>query len=494
MVNVTVSIDNATYFPPAPGQEPITLVLTDGTTVNLTHKSIDSDDASLLIPWYDDLKGTSSEGKVGPWNVSFGQRTFQSPGCSGVQCFEKTLTSFVSAAGNFQGLLTSVGSSMLQATLSDACSAAGLASEAGSLSVSLTSLVSDLGSVAESLGSAIESLDGAMSSVNAEVSTMEDIELQEFGSINGNYFEAYQYGGLQATSNIFRNMNNIIQRILKIGSGTPGVQPLLTAVQAQWKVLILGGGAVAIGAWSSQQYGACSVSGISDFLPCSSQSITQNNTDPSPRLHFIHFSQGFSIPLYNVITQQLDGGAGIKTAADASLNADFIKRGYAAPYGPGYTAEIRPADAVLLRALPFIRTVYQHPTAAEQLQLTTLLKVLRAMPEQRGTADSTKRSSSDSIELNSENDIFEKRTYVQGPDLAQRVAFSWQKGKPWTQQAYTRDDSQGAGITIFVLDTGVTLGPVNKVRHDRSRTISFNMLTQGLQGPAEEPSDLLRFK
>lgn len=158
-----------------------------------------------------------------------------------MKCFEEALAGFSSAAGGFQGLLSSVGSAMLESAFSDACSAAGLASEAGSLAVSLDSLASDIGSLAESLGSAVESLDGAISSVNAEVSTMEEFELEEFGSINGNCVEAYEYGGWQATSNIVRNTNNIIQGIFKVGSGTPGVQPLLAAVKAQWGLLTLGG-------------------------------------------------------------------------------------------------------------------------------------------------------------------------------------------------------------------------------------------------------------
>lgn len=46
------------------------------------------------------------------------------------------------------------------------------------------------------------------------------------------------------------------------------------------------------------------------------------------------------------------------------------------------------------------------------------------------------------------------------------VSFSWKKGLPRNQQLYAADDSQGQGVSIFVIDSGVNLtGPITRVSH-----------------------------
>lgn len=471
----SVTIDNGTYYPPGPGQAPITIVLSDATTVNLTSSSIDGTSGSIKLPGYTELGGTggTSSGTLGSWSVEFGQRTFQktSSGCTGdaLTCFIQAFEGLFSSASSFSTALSSVGSSMLSSVFADAAAAAGVAS--GDLAFSLTSLATDLATASESVGTAVEAMDSAMASVNGGVAGMEGIELTNFGALNGQMVQAYSYGSLQTTSSILGNMNNIVQQILKIGSTAPGAQALLGAAKSQWALVTAAGGTLALGAWSSQQFGSSTANDISSSL-----AGKLNNTENADvaRLHFLHFSQGFNIDIFNLIAEHLDNGAGTKTAADPSVNEDFIKRGLEPAYGPGYTTKIRLDQAALLTTMPYIRTVYKHPSFAEKMKWNTILAGLRQMPESRDAASSA-ASSKDEFEvfgsdpIESRNTALLPRTYFEDDDLDQRVAFSWQKGKPRDAQRYKRDDSQGAGVTIFVVDGGFNiLGNAWKVSRSSS--------------------------
>lgn len=372
MSNVTVTIDGEEYYPPVEGDSALNLILSDGTNVNITHNSIEKDGQTVAIPSYDLASGASDS--LGSWDISFGPRQFQQMSCSGdiLQCFTSAMSSFFSAASNVQDSLGTVAAKMLQSTYFDTWTNAGLSAAAEQYALDLSSMSSDLSSAASSLGSAIDAMDGAMSSVNAELGSLGDIELTNFGSINARYFEAYEYEKLQDIRSVLKNLAKIVAKVLKVGSSTPAMVPLMTAVKASWKLLTIGNGTAAVGAWSAVQFGTASTTDLNDLV-ASNGTINSTSKLMTNRTHFIHFNTGFSIDLFDIITLTLDNDAGTKTANDSSINEAIIKNGSKAVYGPGYTTRIPQSVGVLFSALPFVQNVYMHPTFEEQLRIMDIL-------------------------------------------------------------------------------------------------------------------------
>lgn len=383
--NVSVTIDGETYYPPIEGSGPVPIVLSDSSSINISNDVIENGDTTVTIPRYSDLVSGSSN-SIGSWGITFAQRQFGASSCSGasdiVSCFVSAMEEFLSAASAIQQSLASVSAQMLQSTFFDAWSAAGLASDASSYAIALDTLATDIESAASSLQSAVNSMDSAMNTVNSELGALTDIELDDFSAINQRYFEAYDYGSLQDITSVLHNLANIVQKIVKVGSTTPAMEPLLTAVKANWKLLTLGNGIAAVGLWSAQQFGTATVSELNDLVAANGTTNDTESANLTERSHFLHFSTGFSIPLFDIITSTIDHDAGVKTANDSSVNDAVIKNGDQAVFGPGYTTDIPLSLGVLLSQLPFIQTVYVHPTWDEDQEIEKFLGTLRNMTDE----------------------------------------------------------------------------------------------------------------
>lgn len=364
----------------------------------MTSNTLVKDGVSVDIPNYADVvDGLSSS--LGSWTVEFGQRQFSSTSCSGdaLDCLTSSLKAFFTASSNAQSLLSSMVSKMLQGAFSDLWSAAGLASDAGSYSLSIDAISSDLSLAVTTLQSAMEDMDAALEAANRELSSLGDIELSDFKAINNKYFQAYEYGKMQDLLSNWKNLARIIQQIVKIGSSTPGVQSLVTAVQSNWKLLTLGNGLAAIGAWSSQQFGTATMSDLDDLVASngtSADNSTSGNATTAKRPHFVHFSTGFSIKLFDILTAGFDEDAGVKTANDDSVNQAIIKAGGEAAYGPGYTTNMTEAMGLVFKTLPFIQNVYVKPTFAEYMATEEMLSYMRNMTEQEYGSDKVSRDNS----------------------------------------------------------------------------------------------------
>lgn len=385
MPNVTVTIDGETYCPPIEGFGPVPIVLSDGSSISITSDVIENGDITVTIPRYGDLASGSSDA-IGSWGIAFAQRQFETTTCSGksdiVSCFVSAMDEFLSSASAVQNSLASVSAKMLQSTFFDAWSTAGLASDASSYEIALDTLSTEIDSAASSLQSAVNSMDSAMNIINSELGSLTEIELDDFGAINQRYFKAYEYGRFQDITSILRNLAKIVQKIVKVGSTTPAMEPLLTAVKANWKVLTLGNGIAAVGVWSAQQFGTATVSDLDDLVAANGTTNETESANMTKRSHFLHFSTGFSIPLFDIITFTVDQDAGVKTANDSSVNDAIIKNGDQAVFGPGYTTDIPQSLGLLLSKMPFIQTVYVHPTWDEDQEIEKFLETMRNMTDE----------------------------------------------------------------------------------------------------------------
>lgn len=361
----------------------VPLVLSDGSTVNIMRNNVVHGSLSIPIPEYSDLASGASD-TLGSWGLTFAQREFAASSCSGgaTSCLSSAMGSFFKSVSSIQNLLSSIASQGLQSSLVDAWTDAGLSSS--SFDINLNTLATDLSSASSSLTSAIETMDSAMNAVNSELSTLTDIELDDFRAINNKYFKAYDYDKLGDLRSILKNLAKIVTKIVKAGSSTPTMEPLLTAVKANWKLLTIAngvaGGSLITGIWTSYNFANSNVGDVDDIVASNG---TTNSTEPDPtyRLQFIHFQAGFSVPMFEIITSFLDLNQGVKTANNNSINDYIIKNGGEAVFGPAYTTNITIAVGMILAKLPFVETVYVHPTLEDEEEQKALINDLMSLSE-----------------------------------------------------------------------------------------------------------------
>ncbi|KAL1858234.1 hypothetical protein Daus18300_009980 [Diaporthe australafricana] len=435
MPNITIVIDGTKYYPPLPGQDPLTIILSDSTTAKITNLAIERNGVLLPFPSYQELKqnGDSNQ-QLSSWSVQFSTRKFQPPSCllDVITCFQQAEAAFTSAAGSLGDSLASIGASIMQAGIADAAAAAGYASEASSYSIGASSLIDGMSSTLGSLEGAAEALDGAMQAVNENLASFTSIELQEL-SAAGTTFSSYP------EISVARGMLSNLSNIMKIAwANSPAVvQNLWSLCQAQW-LPITSSGALVTSVWGLHQIGK-------------GATTTETDKPVEERLHFILFEQGFSINVFNVWTFSLDQNKGTKTAADPSVNDDLKRRGLPPAYGPGYTTKISIPKATLIRLMPVVRVVYLHPLLEERKLLSRFLNAFE------GKQSRTARQGRASFPMGSA--ASQKRDFMEGLAQMNLAAFSHHRGMP-PNGLFTRDTSGGAGVTIFVPDSGAEIdGP-----------------------------------
>lgn len=436
--NITLTIDGIDYHPPLPGQDPLVIILSDSTTATITSSAIVRNGASLAIPSYQELvqSGGSSSQQLSSWSVQFGTRHFQPSICflSIFGCFLQAQSDFMSVASSIGNTFVSMAAKMMQAGIVDAATAAGYASEASSYSVTANSLLDGLSDALSSLEGAAEALDGAMQAVNENLASFTSIELEELTEA-GRIFSSYPEVSL--AKGMFSNLANIGR--IAWANSPDVIQSLWSLCQAQW-LPITAGGALVTSVWVLNEIGQ------------GEETVEEPDED---RVHFILLEQGFSIPIFHLWTFTLDENKGTKTAVDASVNDDLTQRGLEPAYGPGYTTRITVPKATIVRALPFVRIVYTHPTFDQKRRWGL-------MHDPEGGwggwgSDGSKAS---------QNHFFgrgfsatRKRELEQSQAQRNLAAFSHYKGVE-DQFTYTRDSSGGEGVTIFITDTGGSIdGP-----------------------------------
>lgn len=314
---------------------------------------------------------------------------------------------------------------MLQDQYNTAWDAAGLSAEASPYATTAESISEGISSALTPLEGAVEALDGAMGTVNDNLASFEEYEMQEFSNINDNVFPSYPT--LRPALGSLKNLNNILQLAIDNPAGT-----LLTIAKNQYVQMTAGLGFVTLGTYGLEKMATADLN---------STDTTSNGTDASQetRIHYIKFIQNFPLLLLNILTKTLDGDAGVKVAAVPAVNE----------LGPGYSTELVVGPAKLMKYLPFITFIYVHPTYEQMLQPGyEYLSMQQDAISQRipGFLKS--------------NSAHNKRDYIEGLGYWHQEAMSRQKGVASSLQRYRREESQGSGITIFVVDSGFNLGSI----------------------------------
>jgi hypothetical protein len=399
----------------------------------ITESAIIRDGVSLPIPSYQELsqKGGSSSQQLSSWPVQFDTRLFQPSICflDIFGCFLQAKADFVRVASSIGDVFVSICATMMQAGISDAATAAGYASDASSYSVTASSLMDGIRNALSNLEGAAEALDGAMQAVNENLASFSSIELEELTEA-GRVFSSYPEVSL--AKGMLSNLSNIM-KIAWVNSPDV-IKSLWSLCQAQW-LPITSGGALITSVWVLHEVG---------------NGAETEQRPEEERIHFILLEQGFPIPVFNVWTLALDQNKGTKTASDASVNDDLRQRGLEPAYGPGYTTEITLPKATIIRALPFVRVVYLHPTFEQKRRWDIVSDAIEGRDESN---DSQNRPFPRGFAATRKRELEESQAQM---NLA---AFSHYKGTTpdWT---YTRDSSGGEGVTIFVPDTGAAIdGP-----------------------------------
>lgn len=431
--DVLITIDNNTLYRLLPGQPSIDIILSDGTMASINDQAIELDGNSISIPSSNDIShnGGTETRQISSWTVDFTVRQFQqkssSCGSDKFNCFKEAAQTFIQSAGSLTDSLGKVGAFMMQDGFYTAWDSAGLAAEASSYATSAESISEGIGSLLNPLEGAIEGLDGAMSTVNENLDSFEEYEMQEFSNINNGIFPAYPT--LRPALGSLKNLNNILQLAIENPTGT-----LLAVAKNQYVQMTAGLGLVSLSTFGLDRIATAD---LNSKKTTSNQTVNSQDT----RLHYFKFVQNFPVPLFNVMTKMLDGDAGVKTAASPAVSA----------LGPGYTTELAVGPAKLMEYLPFISLVYLHPTYEEMEDPQCALHMW--------SWDNAAHRRLQGLPLLSRYSPFHsKRSYMEGLGYWHQEAMSWQKGVAQTLQRYRRDESQGRGVTVFVLDSGFNLG------------------------------------
>lgn len=432
---VLITIDNSSFYQLLPGQTSYSIILSDGTMASITDQTVEIGGGTVSIPSSIDLSqnGGTEIRQLGSWDVEFSMRQYQQPpsecGSGTFDCFKQAAQTFINSAGSLRDSLGTVGASMVLDGIYTAWDSAGLAAEASQYAITAESISGRISSLLSPLEGAIESLDGAMSAANENLASFEAYEMQDLSSINKNIFPAYST--LRPALGSLRNINKILLLAIENPTGT-----LLTIARSQFSQMTAGLGIVSLTTFGLDKMASANVS---------SMEAPTNKTVESQdlRLHYLKFEQNFSLPLFHTMTKMFDGDAGAKTAATPFSHS----------LGPGYLTDIAVGTAKLMKYLPFISSVYLHPTPEEMNQLPF-------GPSGIKMGNDKSRPTSKGLPLLSRDDpsFHNKRFYLEGPGYPHQIAMSWQKGVPGPSQRYRRDESQGLGITIFVVDSGFDLG------------------------------------
>lgn len=431
--DILITIDNNTFYQLLPGQTSNSMILSDGTTASITDQTVELTGASLSIPSSNDLSqsGGAVTKQLGPWTVEFSTRKFQqtAPACGSnkYNCFKQAAQYFIQSAESLTDSLGKVGASMVLDGIYTAWDLAGLVAEASPYATTAESISGRIGSLLSPLEDAIEGLDGAMSAVNENLASFEEYEMQELSNINKNIFPAYPT--LRPALGSLQNINRILQLAIQNPTGS-----LLTIAKNRYVQMTAGVGLMSLTTLGLDQITTTDLN---------SMKTSPNKTVESQdiRLHYIKFEPNFPLLLFNTMTKMLDEDAGVKTAADPVVNA----------LGPGYTTELAVGPTKLMKYLPFISFIYLHPSSEEMQDPDCALQMF--------FWDDLPLQHSRGLPLLSRNiSPHNKRFYMEGPGFWHQEAMSWQKGMVDSSQMYRRDESEGQGVTIFMLDSGFSLG------------------------------------
>ncbi|KAK1834885.1 hypothetical protein QBC39DRAFT_379284 [Podospora conica] len=464
---MSVMIDGQKYTGLTPEADPFHVVLSDGSTAWITQHTITVNGETAQLPEPGNLTPEGTVLSVNGWEVTVAEAEHSNayfdpsahPGLDLYTFFNNAISKVSATTDSAVDGLSKIAGTLMGDALS--VSAAELAGTPGvaldgfdlSSPAARAAFASGAGALDDFIDS-VEMMDLSLNMVNTDLSNgVLDPRIAEMGrvfnSISGRPTK------IQIIRNEFINMRQAAGTFASDGAklGKDILSKLITALRGKYKAGVLFSSPV-FTAWIIDLY---MVRDTFPPVPAPGNS-TGNSTEPAKKpfkdTEWKWFAQtDMPIPLFHMFTKMLDGGEGIKSNAVLGVHTT----------GPTYYTTMNDSFAIILKHFPLIAYMDRMKTWEEQIEYDDKYFWLDTPFDPNsgdGPPPSAKYQQRESVPLN-----LQPRALIESDrreSYKHQMMVSWQKkytydmGDP-DEPTYLRDESEGDGATIFVIDSGIDI-------------------------------------
>lgn len=454
---MAVAIDQQTYTGLTSDSDPLEIILSDGTFATITQHSITVNGQTAELPEPANLTPEGTTLSVNGWQVTVSESEYRNAyfdpkthsGLDLFTFFNNAITKVSAAADSAANGISKIAGAIMGDAL--AVSATALAGTPGVAlddfeltgSAARAALASG-GQALDEFTMSVEMMDLSLNMVNTDLANG---VLDPRVARRGRVFNSIKPSALRTILNEVKNLKQIIKTLAE---GAQDVAPkVVTAIRGKYKQqLIIGTGGV-FSAFLVQLYTTRDT--FPPFPP--PLNSTGNSTEPTKKpfndTEWEWFAQtDLPIPLFHLWTKLFDGDQGIKSNAVLGIHTT----------GPTYYTTMNDSLAILMRSFPMIAYMDRAMSWEEHIEYTEkyfdFCDATDQYPSPEEEGFSTKYQ-----DHGEDPEVRPRALIMGGTSVAQQDLISMQKqytyeGDPG-QKTYTRDDSEGEGATIFILDTGV---------------------------------------
>lgn len=453
-----MEIDDQTYTGLTSDSDPLDVILSDGTLTTITEHSITVNGETAQLPEPANLTPEGTILSVNGWQVKLTESEYSNahydPKTHGGQdlfnFFNTAIRKVSAAADNAVDGISKIAGTIMGDSL--AVSAAGLAGTPGIAldgfeltgSAARAALASG-GQALDDFTMSVEMMDVSLNMVNTDLANgVLDPRIAQTGRV----FNAIKPSAFGAILNEVKNLKNIIKILAE---GVEDVAPkVVTAIRGKYKQqLIVGTG----GVFSAFVVQLHTTRDMFPPPPPPPGNSTGNSTEPA-RKPFndteanLHAQTDFPIPLFHLWTKLFDQDEGRKINAVLGIHTS----------GPSYFTNMKQSVAILYQAFPGIAYMDRQKTFDEHMQFT---EDFFLMFDRDSTIPppANKSLPSQHRRRSGQQQKFRPRTFIEDTQAwPHPKRISWQKNLAgYDENVYKRDDSGGAGATIFIIDSGFYL-------------------------------------
>jgi hypothetical protein len=457
-----VGIDNQTYTGLTSDSDPLDIILSDGTFATITERSITVNGETAQLPEPANLTPGGAILFVNGWQVTVTEAEYRNAyfdpkthdGLDLFTFFSNAITKVSAAADSAVNGISKIAGTIMGDAL--AASATALAGTPGVAldgfeltgSAARAALASG-GQALDDFAMSVEMMDLSLNMVNTELANGElDPRIYRTGRV----FNSIKPSALRTILNEVKNLKQIIKILAE---GAQDVAPkVVTALRGKYKQQVIIGTGGIFSMYIVQLYTT------RDTFPPFPPPV--NSTGPVKKpfndTEWKWFAQtDLPIPLFHLFTKLLDGDQGIKSNAVLGIHTT----------GPTYYTTMKDSQAMLLQGFPMIAYMDRMMTWDEHIEYTkTYIDFGDATHDYTPPADEP--FPSEYQDHGDRHNEVRPRGLISGsPVWPHQAAMSLQKKHTYagesgaTPYTYTRDESDGDGATIFILDSGIdvsTLG------------------------------------
>lgn len=443
-----VGIDNQIYTGLTSDSHPLDVILSDGNLATITEHSITVNGETAELPEPGNLTPEGTILSVNRWEVTVTESEYRNAyfdpkthgGLDLFTFFNNAITKVSAAADSAANGISKIAGAIMGDAL--AVSAAALAGTPGVAlddfeltGAAARAALASGGEALDDFTMSVEMMDLSLNMVNTDLANG---VLDPRVARRGRVFNSIKPSALRTILNEVKNLKQIIKILAQ---GTQDVAPkVLTAIRGKYKQqLIIGTGGI-LSAFLVQLYTT------RDTFPPVPPPLnsTGNSTEPTKKpfsdTEWKWFAQtDLPIPLFHLWTKPFDGDQGIKSNAVLGIHTS----------GPTYYTTMNDSLAILLQGFPMIAYMDRMMTWEEQIEYTEKYFDLGDATDYQDGGDQLHE--------------VQPRALIQGGgQWPHRDSISLQKQNTYAgelgdsrEKAYTRDDSEGKGATIFILDSGI---------------------------------------